>query len=64
MIIDTHCHVYDSEMENAENIIDEALKNDICLILNGTDLKSNLEVLELSAKYDYVYGALGYFHGK
>ena len=62
MIIDTHCHVYDSEMDNAENIISEALKNDICLILNGTDLKSNLEVLELSAKYDNVYGALGYFY--
>ena len=24
MIIDTHCHIYNSEMENAEEIIKEA----------------------------------------
>ena len=62
MIIDTHCHLYASEMENAEEIISEALKNDIHVIVNGTDLKSNMEVLELSAKYDNVHAALGYFH--
>ena len=62
MIIDTHCHIYASEMENAEEIIKEALKKDICLILNGIDRLSNKEVLELSAKYDNVYAALGYFH--
>lgn len=62
MIIDTHCHIYNSEMENAEEIIREAQKNDICLILNGTDSRSNKEVLELSSKYDNVYGALGYFY--
>lgn len=62
MIIDTHCHIYNSEMENAKEIIKEAQKNDICLILNGTDPKSNKEILELSSKYDNVYGALGYFY--
>lgn len=62
MIIDTHCHVYKSEMENAEEIIGKALKNDIHLILNGTDPSSNLEILELSDKYDNVHAALGYFH--
>lgn len=31
MIIDTHCHVYKSEMENAEEIIRKSLKNDIFL---------------------------------
>lgn len=49
-------------MENAKEIIKEAQKNDICLILNGTDPKSNKEILELSSKYDNVYGALGYFY--
>ena len=62
MIIDTHCHIYKSEMENAEEIIRQALKNDIYVILNGTDPSSNEEVLELSAKYDNAYAALGYFH--
>lgn len=62
MIIDTHCHIYNSEMENAEEIINEAAENDISIILNGTDPISNNEVLDLSEKYENVYAALGYFY--
>ncbi|WP_406535516.1 TatD family hydrolase [Methanobrevibacter sp.] len=62
MIIDTHCHIYNSEMENAEEIIKEAAKNDIFVILNGTDPLSNKEILELSGRYENAYAALGYFH--
>ena len=62
MIIDTHCHIYNSEIENAEEIIKECAKNNIYMILNGIDPKSNKEVLELSSKYDNVYAALGYDH--
>ena len=62
MIIDTHCHIYNSEMENAEEIIKEAQNNDIHIILNGIDPESNEEVLELAGKYDNVYAALGYFY--
>lgn len=62
MIIDTHCHIYNSEMENADEIIRQAAESDIHMILNGTDPLSNREVLELSAKHDNVYAALGYFH--
>ena len=62
MIIDTHCHVYSSEMENAEEIIKEAAENDMHVILNGTDSISNREVLKLSEKYDNVHAALGYFY--
>lgn len=62
MIIDTHCHVYGSEMENAEEIIRKAGENDIQLILNGTDPLSNREVLELSGRFDNAHAALGYFH--
>ena len=62
MIIDTHCHIYKSEMENAEEIIKEALKNDIIIILNGTDPLSNEEALELASKYENAYAALGYFY--
>ena len=62
MIIDTHCHIYSSEMENADEIIKEAAKNDIHLILNGTDPQSNEEVLELSKRYENVHAALGYFY--
>ena len=61
MIIDTHCHIYNSEMENAEEMIKEAQKNNIILILNGTDLKSNEEALKLSEDYENVYAALDTF---
>lgn len=62
MIIDTHCHIYNSEMENAEEIIKEATQNDIHIILNGTNPQSNKEILELSDKYENVHAALGYFY--
>jgi len=62
MIIDTHCHIYNSEIENAEEIIKECKKNNIYMILNGIDPKSNKEVLELASKYDNVYASLGYDH--
>ncbi|WP_405293514.1 TatD family hydrolase [Methanobrevibacter sp.] len=62
MLIDTHCHIYNSEMENADEIIKKAAKNDIHIVLNGTDPLSNREVLELSKRYDNVHAALGYFH--
>ena len=62
MIIDTHCHIYKSEMENPEEIIRKAAENDIHMILNGTDPSSNLEVLELSAEYSNVHAALGYLY--
>lgn len=62
MIIDTHCHVYKSEMEDAEEIIRQSADNDIHLILNGTDLQSNREVLNLADKYDNVHAALGYYY--
>ena len=62
MIIDTHCHIYASEMENADQIIREAAENDITVILNGTDPLSNEEVLEFSRRHENAYAALGYFH--
>lgn len=58
-IIDTHCHLYPSEMQNAEEIIKECANNNISVILNGVDIASNNEILELSKKYDNVYAAIG-----
>lgn len=49
-------------MENAEEIIQKAAEKDIHMILNGTDPKSNEEILELSDKYDNVHAALGYLY--
>lgn len=62
MIIDTHCHIYNGEMEDAEEIIRQAAEKDIHLILNGTDPLSNMEVLKLCDRFDNAHAALGYFN--
>ncbi len=62
MLIDTHSHLYKSEVPNAEQIIKKCKDNNIKLILNGIDKKSNLEIIQLSKKYDHVYASIGYDH--
>ena len=60
-MIDTHCHITRNDYDDIPfliNKIKEAGVNKI--IVNGCDMKSNLEVLELTQKYDIVYGALGF----
>lgn len=59
-MFDTHCHVYKSEMENYEDIIKESDKSNIKLIINGTDRKSNEEILKLSKIFNNVYASIGY----
>ena len=49
-------------MENTEEIIKKAAEHDIHMILNGTDPLSNMEILELSGKYENVHAALGYLY--
>lgn len=62
MMVDTHCHVYDSEMKDAREIIEEALRSNIHMILNGTGPSSNREVLELAGEYDNVHASLGFLY--
>ena len=54
--------MYKSEYANAEEIIKKCKNENIKMILNGIDKDSNIEVLELSRKYDNVYAAIGYDH--
>ena len=61
MFIDTHCHLYDEYYSDMDKVIQNAVKNNVKrVIVNGSDMKSNKEVLELIKKYDIVYGALGF----
>lgn len=60
-MIDTHCHIYSEYYDDVSALIDDIKKAGIKkIIINGCDMKSNLEVLELTKKYDIVYGALGF----
>ena len=60
-MIDTHCHITLNDYDDIPALITK-IKNSgiIKIIVNGCDMKSNLEVLELTKKYDIVYGALGF----
>lgn len=61
MYIDTHCHVLSEYYDDIEMVISECRNNDIeKIIVNGCDINSNREVLELVNKYDIVYGAIGF----
>lgn len=61
MYIDTHCHVLNEYYDDIEMVISECRNNDIeKIIVNGCDINSNREVLELVSEYDIVYGAIGF----
>lgn len=61
MFIDTHCHITRNDYSDIPFLIDKIKENGINkIIVNGTDMESNLEVLELTKKYDIVYGAIGF----
>lgn len=61
MFIDTHCHITTEYYDDISLLIDKIRDSGIKkIIVNGTDMKSNLEVLDLVKKYDIVYGAIGF----
>ena len=61
MYIDTHCHLYQEYYDDIDTLIKEIEESGVKrIIVNGCDMKTNLEVLELVNKYDIVYGALGF----
>lgn len=60
-MIDTHAHLYREYYEDLDRTIADIKANGVKkVIVNGCDMKSNLEVLELVKKYDIVYGAIGF----
>ena len=60
-MIDTHCHITSNDYNDISALINKIKDSGISkIIVNGTDMESNLEVLELTKKYDLVYGAIGF----
>ena len=60
-MVDTHCHIYNEYYDDIPKLINDIKKAGINkIIVNGCDMKSNLEVLDLVKKYDIVYGAIGF----
>lgn len=61
MYIDTHCHMVKEYYDDMDKYVSNCILNNVKkIIVNATDKKSCLEVLELVKKYDIVYGALGF----
>ena len=59
-MVDTHCHLLRSEYEDFDLILNDVMKNKIRCIVNGCNIDSNIEALELSNKYDLIYSAIGF----
>ena len=60
MLVDTHCHIYKEYYQNIDEVMDNVSKNNISLVINNAcNLKTSLEVLELSKKYENMYIAIG-----
>lgn len=60
MFIDTHCHIVSEYYDDIDEVVKNAIDNGVLkIIVNGYNMQSNREVLELVKKYDIVYGALG-----
>ena len=59
-MIDTHCHLLSSEYDNLEEVLNDIEKSNIKCIVNGCNMLSNIESLELSKKYDFVFSEIGF----
>lgn len=60
MLIDTHCHLLSCEYDNVDKEIKEAIESGVeKIIINGFDVSSSKEAVELSEKYNNVYAAVG-----
>lgn len=60
MLIDSHCHLLSSEYNDVRKEIAKAFKAGLDkIIINGYDLRSSIEAVELSKEYDNLYVAIG-----
>lgn len=61
MYIDTHCHIFNEYYDDIGEIVSRCKVNGVDkIIVSGTDMKSNLEVLKLVNDYDIIYGTIGF----
>ena len=60
MYIDTHCHMSRNDYSDIPFLIDKIKNSGVDkIIVNGCSIESCKEVLELTKRYDIVYGAIG-----
>lgn len=59
-MVDTHCHLFTSEYDDLDILLKEIENKNIKCIVNGCDLESNNEAIELTRKYKFIYAAIGF----
>lgn len=60
MIIDTHAHIFDEKFTDVNEVINEALNNNVKkMIIVGYDKRTSFLALELTKKYDFLYLSVG-----
>lgn len=60
MLIDSHCHVLSNEYDNINKIIENAKEKGVQkIIINGYDIRTSIDAVEIAKKYDGVYAAIG-----
>ncbi len=58
-MIDTHCHLSYADYDNWNELLNEMKNNNISAIVNGVDLESNEEAINLSVN-ENIYAAIGF----
>lgn len=60
MYFDTHVHLNSEQYENVDEIVNNALENNVNkMIVVGYDLNSSLKAIEIANKYEFIYAAVG-----
>ena len=60
MYFDTHVHLNSEQYENVEEIIQNALNNNVTkMVVIGYDLQSSIKAVKLASSYDFLYAAVG-----
>lgn len=61
MLIDTHCHVHDSEFypDTRENVYKESIEADVTMLCIGTSLKSSREAIDFCRTHERCFPVVG-----
>ena len=60
MLVDTHCHIFNEYYDNIDDVINDAKKNNVGIIVSaGVDNKTNEELIKTSKEYPNMYICLG-----
>ena len=58
MMIDTHCHLCESDYDDVKEIINHMGNN--IMICSGADKENNFSTIKLISEYDNIYGTIGF----